>query len=102
MVTDLIESDFQLFVWFKAQPTTCVGLASAVESQQNPGCNRATSHTGEATAAGRTDRNVFVILSGSNHSSELFRRARHYGGTNFRETCLVGCTYATHALPAIS
>jgi len=68
---ELIESSFQLFVWFKAQPTTCVGLAIAIESQQNPECNRVTSHTEEVTAAGQTDRNVFIVLSGSNYSSEL-------------------------------
>jgi len=67
---ELIESSFQLFVWFKAQPTTCVGLAIAIESQQNPECNRVTSHTEEVTAAGQTDRNVFIVLSGSNHFSE--------------------------------
>ena len=29
-----------------------------------------TSHTEEVTAAGQTDRNVFIVLSGSNHFSE--------------------------------
>ena len=29
-----------------------------------------TSHTEEVTAAGQTDRNAFIVLSGSNHFSE--------------------------------
>ena len=50
---------------------TYVGSAIAIESQQNPECNRVTSRTEEVTAAGQTDRNVFIVLSGSDHFSEL-------------------------------